>query len=92
MEGDEALRVLIAHRRRNNGAGHEARIRGTMTGALRVIENEFGFLWTPATPAAQRSEIQREMFRLYQEVRNQILNLGNDQIRRFRSDWNNGKA
>lgn len=47
------------------------RIKTTMIGAISSIEDKLGFLW----------EDNPKMFDLYQQLRSEILDKGNDQVR-----------
>lgn len=49
----------------------EKKIQTTMIGALDSIEKKFGFLW----------EEESELYNIYQELRKEILDKGNKQIR-----------
>ena len=52
------------------------KIKTTMIGALETIEQNFGFLWEDSV----------EMRELYEKVRNEILDRGNNQIRNITTE------
>ena len=56
------------------------KIETTMIGALSTIEDSFGFLWGKGQeePLTEEQEIMKE---LYQSVRSEILDRGNNQAR-----------
>ena len=56
----------------------EKKIKTTMIGALDSIENNFGFLWNEYSDEAMK------MRGVYDKVRNEILDRGNNQIRNIR--------
>lgn len=60
----------------------EAKIKTTMIGALASIEKHFQFLWEDDGPEA------REMKELYAELRAEILDKGNGQIRKLEAELN----
>lgn len=53
------------------------RIRTTMIGALASIEKHFSFLWDDSLP----EEIKDKHLQIYDSLRREILDRGNDQIR-----------
>mgnify|MGYP006285662493 CR=1 FL=1 len=55
------------------------KIQTTMIGALSTIEENFGFLWS--NKDAKLTPAQEEMRDLYQKVRSEILDKGNNQAR-----------
>lgn len=56
-------------------------IRTTMIGALAAIENKFGHLWNHGNvPQTEQEEMFRE---LYDELRKDVLDKGNQQIHNF---------
>lgn len=56
------------------------KIETTMIGALSSIEERFGFLWTNAdnSPITEEQTLMKD---LYQQVRSEILDKGNNQAR-----------
>jgi hypothetical protein len=64
------------------------KIQTTMIGALSTVEKSFGFLWghesgEPLTPE------QEHVKQLYDEVRSEILDRGNNQARNLEAEFNN---
>lgn len=55
-------------------------IRTTMIGSLSAFEEQFGYLWGHGNDPKDRTEEQQYMFILWQEVRSNILDLGNNSI------------
>lgn len=62
----------------------ESLIRTTMIGAISKIEERFGVFWGFGKPDEERNEKQEKIFNLFRELREEILDLGNEQIRKFR--------
>lgn len=56
------------------------KIQTTMIGALSTIEENFGFLWNSTSTEPLTAE-QEEMKNLYNKVRSEILDKGNNQAR-----------
>lgn len=52
----------------------------TFIGSLDIFEQHFGFLWKPDANGHQTKE-QKAMEKLYQQVRTEVLNHGNNQRR-----------
>ena len=64
------------------------KIQTTMIGALSTVEKQFGFLWghesgEPLTPE------QEHVKQLFDEVRSEILDRGNNQARNLEAEFNN---
>lgn len=57
------------------------KIQTTMIGSLSTIEDAFGFLWGKDKPESELTEQEKQMAELYQEVRSDILDKGNTQVR-----------
>jgi transcription termination factor Rho len=55
------------------------KVQTTMIGALSVIEENFGFLWS--SPDGSLTKEQEVMKNLYNKVRSEILDRGNNQSR-----------
>lgn len=55
------------------------KIQTTMIGALSSIEEHFGFLWN--SNGSPLTEEQKKMKNLYQQIRSEILDKGNNQAR-----------
>ena len=60
------------------------KIQTTMIGALSSIEEHFGFLWDENNGNSQESNLK--MKQLYEEVRSEILDKGNNQARNVDSE------
>ena len=58
----------------------------TMIGALSSIENHFGFLWGH-TEGEELTPEQQHLKAIYDEVRSEILDKGNNQIRNLESEF-----
>jgi len=61
------------------------KIQTTMIGALSSIEKHFGFLWSHSEEGELTSE-QEHMRDLYEEIRSEILDKGNHQIRNLETE------
>jgi|TARA_Y100000310_G_C20643940_1_gene795532 predicted esterase YcpF (UPF0227 family) len=61
------------------------KIQTTMIGALSSIEKHLGFLWSHDQDGELTSE-QEEMRELYEEIRSEILDKGNHQIRNLETE------
>jgi hypothetical protein len=59
----------------------ETKINTTMIGSISAIEQKFGKLWGQGKPASQLTDQELEMLALKDELRTEILNLGNNQKR-----------
>lgn len=57
----------------------------TMIGALDSIEKSFGFLWNNEDPTSQ----QKQMRMIYDQIRSEILDKGNTQIRNLEAEFSN---
>lgn len=57
------------------------RIRTTMIGSLNAVEKKFSFLWS------KDDEDGKFMYKLFQELRKNILDNGNDQINKAKEDF-----
>lgn len=67
----------------------EKRIETTMIGALSRFENIFGYLWGHHKNHNEQLTDKEVYFdNLWQDVRNNILNHGNQQIRAMNNDMN----
>lgn len=65
------------------------KIQTTMIGALSTLEEGFGFLWGMGIPEDQRTEEQRKIQELYEDIRAKILDRGNTQIRNLEVEFVN---
>lgn len=63
------------------------KIETTMIGALSTIEQHFGFLWN--VDDGQLTKEQLEMKALYNKVRSEILDKGNNQARNIDAELSN---
>ena len=63
------------------------KIHTTMIGALSSLEKQFGFLWGHDQDGEMSPE-QQHMKDLYEEVRSEILDKGNNQIRNLETEFN----
>ena len=61
----------------------------TMIGSLATFEKNFGFLWGQGKKDSERTEEERECYTLWQNVRTEVLNNGNNQIRALRNELQN---
>ncbi len=64
------------------------KIQTTMIGALSTVEKHFGFLWGHESPDALTPE-QEHMKELYDQVRSEILDRGNNQGRNLETEFMN---
>lgn len=62
----------------------EKKFQTTFIGALHEFEQEFGYLWGHGEQ--QPTVEQQKMRRIWEKVRNNILNKGNTQIRNLRKE------
>jgi len=64
------------------------KIQTTMIGALSTVEKYFGFLWGHESPDALTPE-QEHMKEVYDQVRSEILDRGNNQGRNLETEFMN---
>jgi len=65
------------------------KIRTTMIGCIAEMEKAFGSLWGGSTRQLEEmTEEERNWYELWQIVRKNMLNLGNNQIRAFQNELN----
>ena len=64
------------------------KIQTTMIGAVSTIEKHFGFLWGHESGEALTPE-QEHVKQLFDEVRSEILDRGNNQARNLEAEFNN---
>lgn len=64
----------------------ERRIETTMIGALARIEKAFGYLWGQ-DKQTELTEEEENFADIWEYLRNDILNYGNDQIRKVKEDF-----
>ena len=58
----------------------------TMIGALDSIEKNFGFLWSDSENMTSQ---QKQMRSIYDQIRSEILDKGNTQIRNLEAEFSN---
>ena len=59
------------------------KVQTTMIGAISTIENHLGFLWDVENPTAE----QKELRNIFEEMRSEILDRGNTQIRNLENEF-----
>lgn len=59
-----------------------------MIGSIVKIENVFGPFWGHGKKRSERTEKQQRLYELFMELREQILDLGNEQIGKIRGEDN----
>jgi hypothetical protein len=59
------------------------KVQTTMIGAISSVEKFFGFLWEQPSPQ------QEELHKLFQELRSEVLDRGNTQIRNLENEFTN---
>jgi len=62
------------------------RFQTTMIGSLFEFEQSFGYLWGLDKDDSELTEQQRKFRELWEDTRNEILNNGNNQLRKCLSD------
>lgn len=67
----------------------EQKMRTTFIGALAAIEDIFGELWGVDIPHNERTKEQKEYYELWQELRTEILNNGNNRCRELLNEISN---
>ena len=65
----------------------QKKIQTTMIGALSTIEKYFGFLWGHETLDGELTPEQSHMKQQFEEVRAEILDRGNNQIRNLEAEF-----
>lgn len=61
----------------------------TFIGALSTFEKAFGFLWGQGKRAEERTEEEQQFHEVWQNVRTDVLNNGNNQLRALRNELQN---
>ena len=61
------------------------KIQTTMIGAISTLESHFGFLWDVENPTAE----QKQLKSIFEEMRSEILDRGNTQIRNLENEFAN---
>lgn len=64
----------------------EKLIKTTMIGAIDRIEQRFGRFWGFGFPEEDRTEKQNLVYEIFMELREDILDIGNDQIRKISNE------
>lgn len=68
------------------------KIRTTMIGALSAVEKKLGFLWgldeNGRDKGTELTKEEQELKSMYDTLRSEILDLGNNQMRNFESELN----
>lgn len=55
-----------------------------MIGSIDKIEQKFGRFWGFGKLAEERTEKEQRIYEIFMELREEILDLGNDEIRKIR--------
>lgn len=61
------------------------KVQTTMIGALHSIEQHFGFLWNTDNPGPEENQLKE----IFEDLRSEILDRGNNQIRNLESEFTN---
>ena len=67
----------------------ETKMRTCFMGSISSIEDYFGFLWGKDVPTEQRSKEQDDFYEIWQQLRTEILNKGNTQLRGLTTEITN---
>lgn len=59
------------------------KIQTTMIGALHSVEQHFGFLWNVENPEKEQIELKE----IFEDMRSEILDRGNNQIRNLENEF-----
>jgi hypothetical protein len=73
-EGQSALSNLL-----------KSKVKTTMIGSINSIEQHFGFLWNHGS-TEELTESQKELYEIFQKLRTEILDKGNNQSRNIDSE------
>jgi hypothetical protein len=65
------------------------KMRTAFIGALAAFETDFGFLWGHGLPDDELTPEHRDMLALWNQVRTNVLNNGNTQLRALRNELSN---
>ena len=85
------MKITESYRRQSKDRLSEImrkKIKTTMIGAIATLEEQFGFLWGEGLDEDELTPEQDEMRDIFEEVRNEILNKGNHQIRNVDAELN----
>lgn len=61
------------------------KVQTTMIGAISTVENHLGFLWDVENPTAE----QKQLKIIFEDMRSEILDRGNTQIRNLENEFSN---
>jgi hypothetical protein len=61
----------------------------TFIGALASFEKSFGFLWGFGKKDHERTEEEKELYTIWESIRTEVLNNGNNQLRALRNELQN---
>lgn len=61
------------------------KIQTTMIGSISSIENHFGFLWDVENPTNEQNQLKI----IFEEIRSEILDRGNTQMRNLENEFGN---
>jgi|LakMenE01Jun11ns_1017448.scaffolds.fasta_scaffold9957778_11 hypothetical protein len=61
------------------------KIQTTMIGSLSTVEKHFSFLWDVENPTAEQDQLKN----LFEDLRSEILDRGNTQIRNLENEFSN---
>lgn len=61
----------------------------TFVGAIAAFEKCFGFLWGQTKKHEERTEEELEFYEIWKQVRDEILNNGNHQLRALKNELQN---
>jgi hypothetical protein len=61
------------------------KVQTTMIGSLSSVEAHFGFLWESENPTPE----QKELKNIFEDLRSEILDRGNTQIRNLENEFSN---
>jgi len=67
----------------------EKRLKTTFIGAISSFENAFGYMWGHNKKNTDRNEHEKDMYNLWMQTRNEILNKSNVQSRAIIEDLRN---
>lgn len=65
------------------------KITTTFIGALASFEKSFGFLWGHGKKDSERTEEEKQLYIIWENVRTEVLNNGNNQLRALRNELQN---
>jgi hypothetical protein len=61
----------------------------TFIGALAAFEKHFGLLWGASKKESERTDEEKQLYQIWQNVRTEVLNNGNNQLRALRNELQN---